>query len=117
MEKKEYDKLYYKNNRAKILSQNADYYKANKDKVKLYQKSWHNSNKLSYYIVYALPNYRNNNKVYCGMTQNPYRRMIKHNQDNNNTEGWFILDVCKTKREALNLERAYHNSSYKGIIR
>ena len=40
--------------------------------------------------------------------------MINHKSEGRNTEGWFILDVVKTKEEALDIEKSYHEQGYKG---
>mgnify|MGYP003638500695 CR=1 FL=1 len=101
--------------------QKAIYNKTYRDKHKGEESSLNRiryaSKKLKYHIVYALPNFNNTNEVYCGVTQNPYHRFIRHNGAGNNTENWFILDVVETKKEAMAIERSYHNKGYKGMYK
>tara|TARA_R110000744_G_scaffold355631_1_gene462215 strand:+ start:39 stop:458 length:420 start_codon:yes stop_codon:yes gene_type:complete len=130
MNKKEYDKAYYAANREKRLSQSKLNYTENRDRISFVGKQYYEENraklikrnkenrdskKLGYYLVYALPNFNNTNEVYCGVTQNIIARMQKHSTSLNNTEGWFVLDVLKTRDEALEIEREYHDKGYKGI--
>ena len=52
--------------------------------------------------------------AYAGVTDNPYYRMQKHKTDGNNTDEWFVLQVCETRKEALIIEAEYHNKGYAG---
>lgn len=55
-----------------------------------------------FHIVYCLMN------GYVGVTNNPYFRMSNHKNKGRDTEGWFILAITETKKEALAIEREYH---------
>ena len=124
-ERKEYSKAYYQDNKERIKSYAKKYRDKNRDKIKAYKDSRKEitkvynrmskqSKKLGYYVVYALPNYNNDDSVYCGFTQNTYSRMIKHRSKGLNTKNWFVLDVCKTELDARILEREYHIKGYEG---
>ncbi len=52
------------------------------------QKKKRDAKKLGFYVVYALPNFNNTEEVYCGYTQNTYKRMHNHKYSKRNTEGW-----------------------------
>lgn len=62
------------------------------------------------YVVYGLM------CGYAGYTRNIYNRMRAHKHNGKDVEGWFILGVCRSKREALDMEREFHNLGYKGKI-
>ena len=128
-ERKIYDRAYRLANKETLRAYQKGYRDANKEDLKDYYKKYRANNKsiidnrskeyteatnLGYYIIYALPNAYNDERVYCGMTQNSYKRMISHKHSGRNTEGWFVLDVCQTKQEALLIEASYHDKGYAG---
>jgi hypothetical protein len=81
-----------------------------KQKNEEYNRQYHQSLVLPYYIVYQLPNANN----YVGQTNNPYNRMCRHKQDGNDTSGWIELHRFDTRKEALNKEAEYHAMGYPG---
>ena len=96
----EYRKKYYENNREKI----EEHRKLNKEKIADWQREYHLNNTLDHYIVYYLPKIN-----YCGVTQNPQFRMSTHRTHGNDTTGWEVLNIAKTKKEALEIESKYHS--------
>ena len=62
------------------------------------------------YIVYGLM------CGYAGYTRNTYNRMRAHKHNGKDVEGWFILAVCKSKREALDKEREFHDNGHYGKV-
>ena len=62
------------------------------------------------YVVYGLM------CGYVGYTRNTYNRMRAHKHKGKDVEGWFILAVCKSKREALDKEREFHDNGYYGKV-
>jgi len=112
--KSAYDEVYRKENKGKISEYQSNYYGRNEDALKEYSRNYHNSKKMGYYIIYCLPNFDNTNDAYCGITQNYTKRMHQHKFNGKNTEGWFVLDVVRTEKEALSIERNYHDNGYKG---
>tara|TARA_R110000796_G_scaffold68451_3_gene156821 strand:- start:1258 stop:1710 length:453 start_codon:yes stop_codon:yes gene_type:complete len=87
---------------------------ANKAAKKASDKAYYEAKKLPYHIVYALPDFRNDERAYCGVTDNPHYRMARHKQQGNNTQGWFILGVFVDREEALIAEDKYHEQGYCG---
>tara|TARA_R100000951_G_scaffold93161_2_gene81692 strand:- start:469 stop:828 length:360 start_codon:yes stop_codon:yes gene_type:complete len=107
---KEYNKAYRTANREKRRLYSLEYNRKNREKLIAKKKAVYYAKILPYYVVYVLPDTH-----YCGMTNNPQNRMYKHKSMNRNTDDWFVLDICKTKKEALIVEREYHNQGYNGI--
>lgn len=107
-------KKYYDSNTDKVQARNKAWRESNPDWEKEYGKAFHEKNKLPYHIVYALPHVQNDERAYCGVTDNPHNRMHVHRHDGNNTEGWFILGVFKDRGEALIAESEYHEQGYIG---
>ena len=104
-------KAYHKENREARLIKQKIYNDANRDK----KKANYESHRLSHYIVYCLPYYdKYEYMAYAGVTDNPHNRMPNHKRDGNNTEDWFILQICETRKEALIIEAEYHNKGYAG---
>ena len=95
------------NNNKEYMKQ---YHQNNKDKAHQHAKKHRISKKLSYWIVYQLPNANN----YVGQTQNTYQRMRFHKQQKRNSEGWIELHRCNTLQEALTLEAHYFSLGYPG---
>jgi len=76
-----------------------------------------NSTKIDHYLVYYLPE-----ENYCGITNNPPRRMSRHKFVGNDTNNWRVLATAKTREEALITENKYHkelgmNGGYKKAIK
>ena len=101
-------KAYRIANREKRRLYSVEYNRKNRDKLILKKRVAYEQRKLPYYIVYSL------NEGYCGITNNPYNRMFKHKHSGRDVDGYFVLDICKTKKEALMSERKYHEQGYKG---
>jgi len=119
-EKKLYDKNYYLANKKKKAAQFSKWYKENKDKVKAYneankevmsekRKVYRASRKDGLYTVYYL-----HKENYIGMTSRFTDRMNSHRFNGKHVEDVEIINKYKTKREALDVEAAFHNVGYLG---
>ena len=91
-----------------------NYREVNREIARAKGKAKTAANNLNYHVVYALPNAYNDERVYCGMTQNTYNRMRGHQSSGRNTKGWFILDICGTAEDARIIEASYHAKGYAG---
>jgi hypothetical protein len=108
-------KVYYKDNKDKLLAYTRDYRVKNEQKTKKSVERYRNSLKLhGLHIVYCLPN---NNNPYVGVTNQPRTRMLEHNSKGNDTSDWFVLRVCESRRDALDIEKDYHSLGFAGNIR
>ena len=119
-------KAYYQDNKESIITKNKAYNEANKDKKKAYdeanketiainRKANYESRRLPHHAVYCLPHYNRHGYIkYAGVTDNPFYRMKTHKRDGNNTEDWFTLQVCNTRKEAEEVEAEYHEKGYAG---
>ena len=108
-------KKYYKDNRDKLLLYTMDYISNNKEKVRKVSQKYKKSLILNgIHIVYCLPN---NDNPYVGVTNQPRTRMLAHNSNGNDTSEWFVLKVCESRREALDIEKEYHSIGFAGDIR
>ena len=74
-----------------------------------YFKEWRAKKDHTFFVVYCLPDHN-----YVGYTISTYRRMLQHEQRGKSTDEWFVLDICKTKAEAIQLEKRYHSLGYEG---
>jgi hypothetical protein len=99
-------KKYYLKNRQKIIQRNVEYTKKNKDKVNKRERERHKDGKCR---VYLLPY-----SMYVGITNNVYKRMIKHRSVGNDITDYIILHICDTEKEARELEKIYHDLGFKG---
>lgn len=73
-------------------------------------KQYYTNKKLSYNIVYLLPDYN-----YVGVTDNPTFRMYRHqSKHNRNTSNWVELKRFDTREEALAYESQLHSQGYAG---
>ena len=118
---KEYNEEWRAKNKERIKAYRKEWREKNKERVNASYKKWRKKNppkskkgvrckyKLNFYIVYSLMN------GYVGKTNNPYQRMAHHKNKGRDVSDWFILEVCKTNAEALELERSYHNRGALGI--
>ena len=88
--------------------------RAHVEETKAYNNIRNESYRLPYHIVYALPDFRNDERAYCGVTNQPETRMYVHENSGNNTEGWFILGVFMDRDEAETAEALYHVQGYCG---
>lgn len=104
-------KGYYKKNKNKMLEYSSKYQKENKDRCKELHKRYRDNVKLENVIVYCLPN---EEVPYVGVTNCPTMRMANHKFNGRDTQDWFILRVCPTREEALELEAMYHSKGYGG---
>jgi hypothetical protein len=119
-------KAYYQDNKESILIKENASYKANREARLIKQKAYDENNKdkikaryeskrLPHHIVYCLPHYdKHGYMAYAGVTDNPDNRMRQHKSRGNNTDEWFVLHECETKKEALKIEREYHKKGYAG---
>ena len=99
----ENNRKWYQSNKEKLAEYGKKYYENNREKVLEQTKKYYESFKLDHYIVYYLPE-----ENYCGVTQNPTSRMLRHKSRGNNPTGWRVLATTKTKQEALIIESKYH---------
>ena len=104
-------KKYQAKNKEKVKATKKKYHEANKDKMKAQKKGYRESKILNYYIVYGLPN-----AMYCGITNQPEARMRNHKKDSNDTEGYFIISIHTTKKEALQAENEQHKLGWLGSV-
>ena len=63
-----------------------------------------NNSKTGLYYVYYLPN-----ENYCGITDNPTRRLSRHKKEGKNIDGHHMLFVGKDKKEAAYREALYQS--------
>ena len=96
-------KEYNKNHKEKANENVRKWQQSNKEKVAKQAKKHYESNKLDHYIVYYLPEIN-----YCGVTNNPTKRMDCHKYHGNNSTGWRVLATTETLEEALTIEKKYH---------
>tara|TARA_R110002073_G_scaffold274753_1_gene438263 strand:+ start:286 stop:696 length:411 start_codon:yes stop_codon:yes gene_type:complete len=108
---KEYRKKYREANKEKLDAYNKAWVKANKEKRTAISKTWQENQKDGLYTVYLLTN-----ENYVGQTDNLYQRLLGHkSKHNRNVEDVKIIGKYKTRKEALDVERSYHNKGYKGM--
>ena len=107
-EKRSYRKKWRENNIEKVRASSKKWRDNNKDKIREDNLRHKGKGKLDFYIVYGLM------CGYVGKTNNPYKRMSVHKYSGRDTEGWFILNIVKTSREALDLEGEYHRKGHSG---
>ena len=107
-------KLFQEQNKEEVLEYRKTYYKANREKLRAQQRERYEAAKLPYTIVYVLPHVQDDERAYCGVTNQPEYRMNTHKANGNNTKGWFILGVFKDRGEALIAESEYHEQGYIG---
>lgn len=107
-EKREYDRLRYLLKKDEIKAQQKEYYENNRikklDSCKKYVESnRHNPS------VYLLPN-----EYYVGTTENIKSRLKTHRYKGKNVDGWVILAEFSNRKDALDLEKQYHDNGYNG---
>ncbi len=99
-EKSELNRRY----RLKNADHNKKWRAANKERKQAYGRAERKRHKQPFYIVYCIPN---EEPPYVGKTHSPSMRMAHHKSRGKDLgeEGdeWFILDVCMTNREALDI--------------
>ena len=106
-----YMKEYAKKNRHKYVHLSRKWQKKNKDKVRATQQAREERTLLDYYVIYYLPN-----EHYCGVSNNPKRRMDQHKAMGKDIEGWKVLQTAETKIEALAIECEFHLMGMNGHI-
>ena len=110
-ERSKYNKKWNEANKEKISAYNKAYRKANKKKLIAQQGAFIEAKKDGLYTVYLLVN-----ENYVGMTTVLYTRLSEHkSRYKRNVENVKILGKYENKREALDVERSYHDKGYKGI--
>lgn len=86
----------------------ADYAKQwrtkNKEHLKKYRKELDEKQKLDHYIVYYLPN-----EHYCGVTNQPHKRMHNHKREGKNIENWRVLYTSTDRKTAHYYEAMFHS--------
>ena len=97
-------KRYYEANKEKVLARKKAYRDANKEKLAAYNKEYVSAKRDEFYTVYYLPE-----EHYVGITNQLYVRVKNHRSKGRNVEGHRILFTCETKREALDIERKFHD--------
>ena len=108
-------KARYEANKEDILAKRPIYRKNTKEKRATQAKVYSESKKLSYNIVYCIPNYNGKGDNYCGVTNQPEARMRVHNTLGVlNTSEWYELGICNDRKEARDLEDAFHKLGYHG---
>lgn len=107
-EERAYKKKWRENNREKARASGKKWRDNNKEKVRENNLRHNNKGKIDFYIVYSLM------CGYVGKTNNPYKRMAHHTHKGKDVEGWFILNIVKTNKEALALEGEYHRMGHLG---
>ena len=75
-----------------------------KERMAKAAKKLHNKTLLDYYVVYYIPD-----EHYCGITNNPKKRMIVHKSKGMNVEGWRVLSCHDTLIEARHQENLFHS--------
>jgi len=107
--RKEEEKQCYLSNIEERLKSRKQYYVKNNKKVKKQVMEYYNSFKDGKYHVYTLPE-----EHYCGQTVTPVVRERQHRQHGRVTYGMEIVSSFKTKKEALQLEKAFHKLGWYG---
>ena len=74
------------------------------EEKKEYHRQKSKRHKLDHYIVYYLPE-----EHYCGITENPHKRMILHRSRGLDTEGWRVLYASEDLADARNHENLFHS--------
>ena len=101
-DKKAYNKQYYKDNREKLMASQAN--------RELEYRKLHT---LGFYMVYKISNYDNKGNDYVGVTNQPHYRFHQHKY-NKNVSQISIIEFFDERREALDLEKIYHDKGCHG---
>ena len=113
--KKSYDKTYRAANKDALREYNSNYYEVNKETIDKNNKAYSDSKKLSYNLVYCIPNYDGLGSNYAGVTNQPDARMRNHKKDGKlNTDKWYELEGIVDRAEAEAKEKEYHKLGYHG---
>ena len=98
-----------------VKSSNASYYALDPTSQKIRAKRFHKSKEDKYHRVYLLPNYTIFSPLgYVGITDNVYARMCWHKGRGRDITNYTILEITKSRDEALRLEKKYHDMGYDG---
>lgn len=123
-EQRLYEKKWRQENKEKKSASDKAYYQANKEKIKAYHKEFNIINrkrlaekakiyaesfKDGFYTVYYLPK-----ENYIGITSQLKQRLTSHKCKGKDVLDVEIINKYKTKREALDVEAAFHNAGYLG---
>ena len=107
-DKKEYDRLRYLAKKDHILMMSKKYYRENSERMRSVKKKYTESKRHNP-SVYCLPN-----ENYIGTTENIKSRLKNHKYKGKDTSDWYIVSEFKDRKEALELEKEYHNKGYAG---
>ena len=108
-EKLAYAREYYKANKEKLKVKRAEYYDANKESFRIRHKKHLVNCRDSFYTLYYLPEHH-----YIGVTNQPKTRARSHRASGRVTRGFEVVAVFETKREALDAEFCLHKIGYYG---
>ena len=86
------------------------YDRANKESILAGERARRKSKKDGLYTVYLLPK-----ENYVGQTNNLAYRLIGHRGVGRDTTDAEVIGKYKTRREALDVEKEYHDKGYKGF--
>jgi len=82
-----------------------------------YNKELNHKHDLGYWVVYLIHNFDGLNNIYCGQTQNIYKRMGNHKSKGTlNTDNYEIIKQLETLEDALEFEAYMHEQGYHGKI-
>tara|TARA_R110002072_G_scaffold301120_1_gene480063 strand:+ start:488 stop:937 length:450 start_codon:yes stop_codon:yes gene_type:complete len=97
-------KAYREANKDKVAARKKAYYNANQEKIRARVKAQRATLVDDFYTMYYIPQHH-----YIGVTNQPKRRLSAHREVGKDTEGWEVVYTFKTKREALDMERKFHD--------
>ncbi len=85
------------------------FYFKNKGKINSYTKNYYKNKKDGMYYVYVLPE-----EHYCGQTDCLYFRKANHKSDGRYVEDMETVMRFKTRKDAKQLEKAFHKLGWYG---
>tara|TARA_R110000803_G_C11773327_1_gene295579 strand:+ start:66 stop:533 length:468 start_codon:yes stop_codon:yes gene_type:complete len=101
--------IYSKKNIEKRIINQRRFYSKNKDKSIAYTKNYYRAKKDGMYYVYLLIE-----EHYCGQTDSLYYRKASHKSEGRYVEDMEAVISFKTRREAKQLEKAFHKLGWYG---
>ena len=132
-----YQAEYRLKNKARYKIIKAKWYQDNKEKVKANNKTWkeahpghtkewyaanpgyakevNHKHDLGYWVVYLIHNFDGLDNIYCGQTQNIYKRMATHKSRGTlNSDKYELIKQCETLEDAKSFEAYMHEQGYHG---